>query len=168
MPSALHRQAAADPAAWWARQARALHWFRQPTEHLDESDPPFYRWFADGTINASFNCLDRHVAAGLGDRVAFHWHGEAGEVVDVAERHRRDHRAEDLLADDRVLGLGVDEHRRLHEEAGPVDRRAAAATSASVTASAASSLVATSVPYASRCRANSSACTSAASRRNVG
>jgi len=79
MPTALHRQAAADPAAWWARQARALHWFKRPTETLDETDAPFYRWFADGTLNASFNCLDRHVYSGLGGRVAFHWHGECGE-----------------------------------------------------------------------------------------
>jgi acetyl-CoA synthetase len=76
---AVYEQAAADPLAWWAEQARALDWMKEPTEVLDDSDPPFYRWFADGTINASQNCLDRHVEAGLGDRVAFHWHGEEGE-----------------------------------------------------------------------------------------
>ena len=46
---------------------------------LDDSNPPFYTWFADGTLNASYNCLDRHVNAGHGDRVAFHWQGEQGE-----------------------------------------------------------------------------------------
>jgi acetyl-CoA synthetase len=76
---AIYEQAAADPLAWWAEQASALDWFSEPTQTLDDSNPPFYTWFADGTINASANCLDRHVAAGLGDRVAFHWHGEEGE-----------------------------------------------------------------------------------------
>jgi acetyl-CoA synthetase len=75
----VHAAAAADPVGWWAEQARALDWFTEPQEALDESDAPFYRWFADGTLNASHNCLDRHVAAGLGERVAFHWHGEEGE-----------------------------------------------------------------------------------------
>ena len=42
--------------------------------------PPFYRWFDDGTLNVSYNCLDRHVEAGRGDRVAYHWHGEEGET----------------------------------------------------------------------------------------
>ncbi|MDQ1701084.1 MAG: acetyl-CoA synthetase [Frankiaceae bacterium] len=79
----VHREAAQDPVAWWARQALALDWQREPTETLDDSDPPFYRWFADGTLNASVNCLDRHVAAGRGDRVAFHWRGEEGEERDV-------------------------------------------------------------------------------------
>ena len=46
---------------------------------LDDSNTPFYTWFADGTINVSYNCLDRHVLAGRGDRVAFYWRGEEGE-----------------------------------------------------------------------------------------
>jgi acetyl-CoA synthetase len=50
---------------------------------LDDSNPPFYTWFADGTINVSYNCLDRHVLAGNGDRVAFHWRGEEGEERDL-------------------------------------------------------------------------------------
>ena len=50
---------------------------------LDDSNPPFYSWFDDGTLNASYNCLDRHVMAGRGDRVAFHWHGEEGEERDL-------------------------------------------------------------------------------------
>ena len=50
---------------------------------LDDSNPPFYTWFADGTINVSYNCLDRHVLAGRGDRVAFHWRGEEGEERDL-------------------------------------------------------------------------------------
>ncbi len=55
----------------------------RPTEGLDDSNPPFYKWFTDGKLNASYNCLDRHVEAGLGDRVAYHWRGEEGEERDV-------------------------------------------------------------------------------------
>jgi len=81
---AVYEEAAADPPAWWLRQAtELLQWEREPSESLDESNPPFYKWFADGRLNVSANCLDRHVAAGLGDRVAYHWRGEEGEERDV-------------------------------------------------------------------------------------
>ena len=50
---------------------------------LDDSNPPFYKWFVGGQLNVSHNCLDRHVAAGRGDRVAFHWRGEEGEERDI-------------------------------------------------------------------------------------
>ena len=75
----VHAAAERDPAAWWAQQAAELDWASAPAQALDDSEAPFYRWFADGKINASHNCLDRHVEAGLGERVAFHWHGEEGE-----------------------------------------------------------------------------------------
>ncbi len=89
---AIYAEAAADPPAWWLRQAgELLDWTKQPSESLDESNPPFYKWFADGELNVSANCLDRHVAAGLGDRVAYHWRGEEGEERDVTYA--------DLLAD---------------------------------------------------------------------
>ena len=82
--AAVYEQAADDPAAWWATQARErLHWDRPFTSVLDDRNPPFYTWFDDGTINASYNCLDRHVLAGRGDRVAFHWRGEEGEERDL-------------------------------------------------------------------------------------
>jgi acetyl-CoA synthetase len=81
---AVYEQAAADPEAWWAEQARQrLHWDKPFATVLDDSNPPFYTWFDDGTINASYNCLDRHVLAGRGDRVAFHWRGEEGEERDL-------------------------------------------------------------------------------------
>src|SRR3954466_14761524 len=79
----IYEKANADPQAWWAEQAKALHWFTEPQQVLDDSDPPFYKWFTDGKINASYNCLDRHVEAGRGDRVAFHWRGEEGEERDI-------------------------------------------------------------------------------------
>jgi acetyl-CoA synthetase len=80
----IYEEAAADPVAWWtARSKELLDWDVEPTEGLNDSDPPFYRWFEDGRINASAQCLDRHVAAGNGDRVAYHWRGEEGEERDV-------------------------------------------------------------------------------------
>ena len=68
---------------------------------LDDSNPPFYKWFADGKLNASHNCLDRHVEAGNGDRVAFHWRGEEGEERDVtyADLHRDVQRLANVLKD---------------------------------------------------------------------
>ncbi len=67
-------------ASFWAEQARRLlHWFEPFEQVLDDSNPPFYKWFADGKLNVSYNCLDRHVEAGRGDRVAYHWLGEEGE-----------------------------------------------------------------------------------------
>ena len=67
--------ASADPEAWWAEQAGRLQWDR-PWDTVLEWDQPFAKWFVGGRLNASVNCVDRHVAAGLGDRVAFHWVGE--------------------------------------------------------------------------------------------
>jgi len=88
--SSIYDEADKDWKGWWMKQAKELHWFKEPSEDVDESNPPFYKWFADGKINASYNCLDRHVEAGNGDRVAYHWHGEEGEEREVtyAELHR--------------------------------------------------------------------------------
>jgi acetyl-CoA synthetase len=86
----VYEEAERDWQGWWVKQAKELHWFKEPTEVLDDSNPPFYKWFTDGKINASYNCLDRHVEAGRGERVAFHWRGEEGEERDVsyADLHR--------------------------------------------------------------------------------
>jgi acetyl-CoA synthetase len=80
---AVYDEAEKDWKGWWTKQAKELHWFKEPSQDVDESDPPFFKWFADGKINASYNCLDRHVEAGNGDRVAFHWRGEEGEEEDL-------------------------------------------------------------------------------------
>jgi len=81
---AVYEEAASDPDAWWLRQATELvDWFEEPQKSLDDSNPPFYKWFEGGKLNVSVNCLDRHVDAGLGERVAFHWHGEEGEQREV-------------------------------------------------------------------------------------
>ncbi|MDQ1375095.1 MAG: acetyl-CoA synthetase, partial [Actinomycetota bacterium] len=76
----LYDTADADWEAFWAGQARELlDWFDDFDTTL-EWKLPFARWFDGGTLNVSYNCLDRHVAAGRGDRVAFHWEGEPGDT----------------------------------------------------------------------------------------
>ena len=79
----IYAEAEADPEAWWCERARELDWSKEFTLGLDASDAPFYKWFEDGELNASYNCLDRHVEAGLGDRVAIYWYGEEGEEREV-------------------------------------------------------------------------------------
>ncbi len=69
-------RAAADREAFWAEQAERLSWDQKWDQVLDWSDPPFARWFVGGRINAAYNCVDRHVEAGNGDKVAFHFVGE--------------------------------------------------------------------------------------------
>ncbi len=98
----VYEEAAADPEAWWTAQAKQLlDWETEPSRGLDDADPPFYRWFEDGRLNASAQCLDRHVEAGNGDRVAYHWRGEEGEERDVtyAELHREVQRFANALRD---------------------------------------------------------------------
>jgi acetyl-CoA synthetase len=80
---AVYEQASRDPLGWWTRQAEDLHWFSRWDTVLDDSDPPFYKWFVGGTLNVSYNCLDRHVEEGRGERVAFHWRGEDGQERDI-------------------------------------------------------------------------------------
>ncbi len=76
----LHEEAGSDPIRYW--RAQALHrvtWFKEPNEMLDDSNPPFFKWFSDGELNVTYNCLDRHIEAGRGDKVAFYWEGEPGD-----------------------------------------------------------------------------------------
>ena len=72
----IYERADADPEAWWGSWAEKLDWIEPWDEVLDWSDPPFAKWFTGGKLNVSANCLDRHVDAGNGDRVAFYWEGE--------------------------------------------------------------------------------------------
>src|SRR5581483_8558710 len=76
----VHDQAAGDRLGFWAEQASQLTWATPWTDVLDWSDAPFAKWFVGGTLNVAVNCVDRHVDAGLGDRVAFHWEGEPGDT----------------------------------------------------------------------------------------
>src|SRR3954452_14980411 len=71
-----------DFEAWWESWAEKLDWF-EPWKTVLDWDPPFAKWFKEGKLNASHNCLDRHVEAGKGDKVAFHWVGEDGDTKDV-------------------------------------------------------------------------------------
>jgi acetyl-CoA synthetase len=74
---AVYQRAAADPEGFWAEQAGALDWFSK-WDRVMEWDPPWVKWFLGGTLNVSYNCLDRHLASG-GDKVAYQWEGEPGE-----------------------------------------------------------------------------------------
>jgi len=102
----LYESAAADRLGFWATQARDLiTWHTDFSQVLDWSDAPFAKWFADGELNVAYNCLDRHVEAGLGDRVAIHWEGEPGDTrtITYAELTADVKRAANMLE---ALGIG--------------------------------------------------------------
>jgi acetyl-CoA synthetase len=96
-----YRRAAADRLGFWEEQARRLDWFTEWKQVLDWSNPPFAKWFVGGELNLAYNCLDRHVAAGRGDRVAFHWEGEPGDTrtITYADLHRQVCQAANALTD---------------------------------------------------------------------
>src|SRR3970282_55509 len=78
--SGIYAEAEADYLAFWQKQALTrITWHTEPTQVLDDSNPPFYKWFADGRLNISYTCLDRHLAD-HGDQVAYHWVGEPGDT----------------------------------------------------------------------------------------
>jgi acetyl-CoA synthetase len=97
-----HQRAERDLEGFWAEQAdELLHWDARPQQTLNDANPPFYKWFEGGTLNVSYNCLDRHVEAGKGDKVAFHWLGEEGEQRELtyADLHRDVQRFANALKD---------------------------------------------------------------------
>ncbi|MFI9231115.1 MULTISPECIES: acetate--CoA ligase [Streptomyces] len=96
-----YEQAAADRLGFWATQAKRLTWASEPTETLDWSNPPFAKWFADGKLNVAYNCVDRHVENGLGDRVAIHFEGEPGDTraITYAELQREVSQAANALTE---------------------------------------------------------------------
>jgi acetyl-CoA synthetase len=75
----IYERAAEDPESYWAAEAAKLDWFK-PWDQVLEWDTPFAKWFVGGKLNVSYNCLDRHVANGKGDRVAYYWEGEPGDT----------------------------------------------------------------------------------------
>ena len=76
----IYQEAEADWVGFWAKQAKErVTWFTEPKETLDDSKAPFFRWFGDGVLNISYNCLDRHLVAGGGAKVAYYWEGEPGD-----------------------------------------------------------------------------------------
>src|SRR6266568_5985351 len=72
--------AAPDAPAFWARQAERLTWVKKWDQVIDWSNPPFAKWFIGGELNIAYNCVDRHVEAGKGEKVAIHWEGEPGDT----------------------------------------------------------------------------------------
>jgi len=74
----LHDRAASDAVGYWADQARTLRWQREWDQVLDWT-PPHAQWFVGGRLNVAENCLDRHIAAGLGNKAAIIWEGEPGD-----------------------------------------------------------------------------------------
>ena len=105
----IYREAEADPEAFWAAQAERLDWTRRWDQVLDWK-PPFARWFVGGKLNASVNCLDRHLAQGRGDRPAILWEGEPGDkkTLTYADLHREVCRFTNVLR-----GLGVQKGDRV-------------------------------------------------------
>jgi acetyl-CoA synthetase len=103
--SALYGQADADREAFWAEQASRLQWDTEWDQVLDWSGAPFAKWFVGGTLNVAYNCADRHVEAGHGDRVAIHWEGEPGDTraITYAELQREVSRTANALTE---LGVG--------------------------------------------------------------
>ncbi|HEX2300901.1 MAG TPA: acetate--CoA ligase [Pseudonocardiaceae bacterium] len=100
----LYDEADADREAFWAKQARELDWETDFEQVLDWSNPPFAKWFVGGKLNVAYNCVDRHVEAGHGDQVAFHWEGEPGDsrTITYADLQREVAKTANALAS---LGL---------------------------------------------------------------
>ncbi len=100
-----YERAGADRLGFWAEQAKRLTWDTEPTQTLDWTNAPFAKWFADGKLNVAYNCVDRHVENGLGDRVAIHFEGEPGDTraITYAELQREVSKAANALT-----SLGVE------------------------------------------------------------
>jgi acetyl-CoA synthetase len=91
----LYQEADDDFVGYWTRQAlERISWFKEPTEGLDDSNAPFFTWFADGELNISYNCLDRHLDSGGdgsgGNKVAYHWVGEPGDTRTITYQELSD------------------------------------------------------------------------------
>ena len=87
----LYHAAEEDRLAFWGEQADRLSWATPFTDVLDWSGAPFAKWFVGGKLNVAYNCVDRHVDAGNGDRVAIHWEGEpAGDARSITYAQLKD------------------------------------------------------------------------------
>jgi acetyl-CoA synthetase len=100
----VYDEASRDRLAFWAKQAERLSWSKKWDEVLDWSNPPFAKWFVGGTLNVAYNCVDRHVEAGHGDQVAYHWEGEPGDTRRITYAELKD---EVCKAANALLELGV-------------------------------------------------------------
>ncbi|GAA3449001.1 acetate--CoA ligase [Dactylosporangium matsuzakiense] len=96
-----YAEARADRLAFWERQAHRLSWAKEWDQVLDWSNPPFAKWFVGGQLNVAYNCLDRHIEAGRGDKVAIHFEGEPGDTrtITYADLHRSVCQAANALTD---------------------------------------------------------------------
>jgi acetyl-CoA synthetase len=100
-----YAEAAADREAYWAKAAQRLTWSQPWDRVLDWDKAPFAKWFVGGKLNAAYNCVDRHVENGLGDRVAIHWVGEpVGDERDITYAQLKD---EVSQAANALTALGV-------------------------------------------------------------
>lgn len=104
--SGLYDEANADREAFWAEQAHRLHWNTEWSQVLDWSNAPFAKWFVGGQLNVAYNCVDRHVEAGNGDRVAIYWEGEPGDSrrITYSDLQREVSKTANALAE---LGVGA-------------------------------------------------------------
>jgi acetyl-CoA synthetase len=102
----LYDEASANREEFWAKQAERLHWDTKWSQVLDWSNAPFAKWFVGGKLNVAYNCADRHVEAGNGDRVAIYWEGEPGDtrVITYADLQREVSKTANALAS---LGVGA-------------------------------------------------------------
>src|SRR5664279_3731547 len=64
-----------NPQEFWAEKAKAIDWFKSPTKVLDDSNPPFYKWFPDGELNICYNAIDRHMKTARKNKLAYIWEG---------------------------------------------------------------------------------------------
>ncbi|MFG2038966.1 acetate--CoA ligase [Dactylosporangium sp. NPDC048998] len=96
-----YAEARADRLAFWEQQAHRLSWAKEWDQVLDWSNPPFAKWFVGGQLNVAYNCLDRHIEAGRGDKVAIHFEGEPGDTrtITYADLHRSVCQAANALTD---------------------------------------------------------------------
>ena len=109
--TSLYDEAAEDDEGFWARQAEELLHWNTPWHTILDWQLPYAKWFEGGTLNVSYNCLDRHVEAGKGDKVAFHWEGEPGDTRTITYS--------DLLAEvckfaNVLKGLGIGKGDRVN------------------------------------------------------
>ncbi|MFM7898922.1 MAG: acetate--CoA ligase, partial [Actinomycetota bacterium] len=109
--SSLYEEARQDREAYWARHARELLDWSQPFHSVCDWELPNSKWFVGGTLNVSYNCLDRHVLAGRGEKVAFHWEGEPGDTRTVTYRELLD---ETQKFSNVLLSLGVHKGDRVN------------------------------------------------------
>ncbi len=107
----MYDEAAEDDEGFWARQAAELVDWAQPWDTILDWDLPYAKWFDGGTLNVAHNCLDRHVLAGKGDKVAFHWEGEPGDTRTITYRQLLDEVSQFANV---LKGLGVEKGDRVN------------------------------------------------------